>query len=33
MKIISQFRNLKQGSKIVLRFRKYTTELFWGIGV
>ena len=32
MKIISQFRNLKQGSKIVLRFRKYTTELFWGIG-
>jgi hypothetical protein len=30
MKIINQFKKLKKGSKITLRYRKYQTELFLG---
>lgn len=32
MKIINQFKKLTEGSKIALRFHKYQTEIFCGIG-
>jgi len=32
MKIINQFRKLREGSKIALRFHKYQTEVFCGNG-
>jgi hypothetical protein len=33
MKIINQFRKLREGSKIALRFSKYPTEVFCGTGM